>query len=302
MGRFEPILKYIPKKEAMHPMPHQPSPRFQKMQKYVDLYSDENIRHCKTINGSAVILTDCQIPFQDGEFMLKVLTLAKKWKIKQGISAGDFFNQDVFSVFIKNPEAPNWKQEADKAKRVANIMVDHIPEWLFLLGNHDVRMIRQLANQINHNDILRLSSMPTGCEADDFYYCIVMDKQGNQWRITHPKNLSTIPARVPQKLADKYAQNIVAGHGHLTGLVKSTSGMYTAIDSGVCCEPRLLEYASIRDSVRPCMNKGAVILKEDSKGIIRPWLLLPETDWEFLLGKSTLEAIENLTWYVEAES
>lgn len=296
MGRFNPIDKYKPKKNVASPMPHQSSPRFQPLQKYIDLYSDESIRHCRRLYGSVVIIADCQIPFQDGEFMLKVLTLANKWDIKQGISAGDFFNQDSFSVFIKNPQAPNWKTEAEKAKKVANIMVSLIPEWLFILGNHDARMVRQLANEIDHSDLLRLANMPVGCEADNFYYCIVVDGQGNEWRITHPKNSSAIPTKVPQRLADKYAQNIVAGHGHLTGLAQSINGKYTAIDNGVCCEPDLLEYVSIRDSIRPSMSKGAVILREDSKGIIKPWLLMPkETDWEFLLGKSTLEAIENLT-------
>jgi len=45
------------------------------------------------LHGSALVIMDCQIPYHDGEFMLKLLELAQLWGIKQGVSGGDFFNQ-----------------------------------------------------------------------------------------------------------------------------------------------------------------------------------------------------------------
>jgi len=225
---------------------------------------------------------DMQVPYQDGEFVLRMLELAKKWKVKQGISGGDFFNQAAFSIFTNDPMESIWKTEAEKAKEVATVMVKYVPDWTFIMGNHDALLLRKLAEQLDHKDLMRLASMPTRVEATDYYWCIVVDPQGNEWRITHPRNISMIPGRVPQRLAEKYHQNIVSGHGHLVGLSPDSSGEFLCIDCGICCDPLKLDYPTKRDSLRPVMAQGAVILKEVD-GKIYPYHILPQwADWDAL--------------------
>jgi len=232
------------------------------------------------LQGSAVILFDVQCPFQDGEFIYNVLTLASAWGIKQGISGGDFFNEGAFSLFLHRPEDTIWKEESKKATELIKVMLELVPEWMFILGNHDAFLLKKLAHQLDHEDLLRLVNAPNAVKATDYYWCLVLDSEGNKWRITHPRNVSVIHGRVPQRLSDKFGCNIIAGHGHLAGITYSQSGEYIAIDVGICCDPRRLDYAMERDNLRPIQNQGAVILRE-VKGKIYPYHLLPKfTDWE----------------------
>ncbi len=234
------------------------------------------------LRGSTVVISDVQIPFQDGEFLYKVLHLANKWGVKQGISAGDFFNQSAFSIFLHRPEDKLWKEEATAAQQVASVMLSLIPNWLFLLGNHDAFLLKTVAHQFGHDALMRLADMPTGIESSDYYWCIVEDGRGNEWRVTHPRNISVIHARVPQRLAARYQQNVIASHGHLIGMTPDDSGKFCCIDEGVCCDPLRLDYSMERDSTRPAMNQGAVILKE-TDGLLHPYLLHPKwTDFEAL--------------------
>jgi predicted phosphodiesterase len=248
------------------------------------LTSDRKVYNdAPVLNGSTLVIMDVQVPYQDGEFLYKVLRLARQWGIKQGISGGDFFNQSAFSWFQNKPKENIWKTEKEKARVVFTIMRFYIPKWLMILGNHDALLLKTVNHQLEHEDIFKLADITSGVTITDYYYCLVKDKLGNEWRISHPRNISVIPGRVPQALSEKYQQNIIAGHGHLAGVIPSKSGKFLCIDAGVCCDPLRLDYTQERDNTRPVMNKGAVILKE-VKGRIIPYHLTPEwTDWDAMM-------------------
>lgn len=253
------------------------------LQTLVKLRSDKpTYDKAPILRGSVLVLCDAQMPYQDGEFIYRMLELAQAWGIKRGISAGDFFNQAAFSFFMYPPEERVWHDEQKKAKEVAQALKTFIPKWTFLLGNHDAHILKQMFHQINHEDMGRLYDISRGFSFSDYWWCVVRDRKGNEWRISHPRNTSVVHGRVPTRLALKYQQNIVAGHGHLTGLSPDDSGKFLCIDVGVCCEPLKLDYTNERDSLRPRMNKGAVILKEVD-GRIYPYHIMPEwADWEAL--------------------
>lgn len=234
------------------------------------------------IRGSTLVLMDMQVPYQDGEFVLNVLKVAKAWDIKQGILGGDFFNMNAFSIFFTKPEDSIWHDEAQVAERIAGIMLRYVPKWMMVMGNHDCFLLKKLAHQLDCNDLLKLADMPVGYEASNYFWCLVEDRQGNKWRITHPRNISVIHGRVPQRLASKYQQNIISGHGHLAATSPDDSGNFYCADCGVCCDPERLDYSEERDSTRPRMNRGAVILKEVG-GRIYPYHIMPQwADWQAL--------------------
>jgi len=234
------------------------------------------------LSGSVLILMDMQIPFQDGDFIFHMLELAKSWGIKQGISGGDFFNEAAFSFFLHDPKEKVWQAEAEEARKIAEIMKKYVPRWTMILGNHDAFLLKRLEHQFGHQDLFYLARILNGFKATDYYWCIVKDKNGTEWRITHPRNASVIHGRVPERLALKYQQNIVSGHGHLAGWSPDDSGKFLCIDAGVCCDPLKLDYTQERDSIRPRMNEGAVILKEFD-GVIYPYHIMPDwADWDAL--------------------
>jgi len=261
---------------------HKPMSEEMKRRLCVLLSDKPSYTTAPAIQGSVVILMDVQIPFQDGEFILNVLDLADSWGVKQGISGGDFFNESAFSIFAHKPEDMIWAEEAEKAREVAEVMLKFIPQWTFLLGNHDAFLLKKLGHQFNHEALLRLAEMPRGCIATDYYWCLVKDAQGSEWRVSHPRSVSVLPTRVPARLADRYHQNIVSGHGHLAGVSCDFSGKHLCIDAGVACDISKLDYVMERDSVRPQPNQGAVILKE-VEGRFIPYHLMPQwIDWDAL--------------------
>lgn len=228
----------------------------------------------------SLIIFDTQIPFQDAGFLNKCLELAQAWGIKQGISGGDLLNMAAFSMFKEKPDVKIWAKERDAAIKTLEALHSFIPSWLFIMGNHEAFLIKSLAEQIGHEDILRLLDSPEGFKATDYYYCIVRFGKGPDWRVSHPRNISVIHGRIPQRLCEKFHCNIASGHGHLAGMTPDYSGKYVACDVGITCDPARLDYAALRDSVRPAMNKGALILQLGDDGYCYPYHLTPAIDWE----------------------
>ena len=235
------------------------------------------------IKESCLIIFDTQIPYQDADFLNNLLELASAWGIKQGISGGDLLNMAAFSMFKERPEDKIWRRERDVAIEVLRALHSHIPKWLLVLGNHEAFLIKTLAEQIGHDDILALVGSPEGFVATDYYYCLVK-LGGSIWRVTHPRNVSVISARVPYFLASKFGANIISGHGHLAGSIKSIGGDFEAIDAGITCDPQRLDYVGLRDSTRPAMCQGAVILRMGKDNKPHSYILTPGIDWEAYKG------------------
>ena len=227
------------------------------------------------LEGDVLGLFDLQFPFHDADFVNRCLDLAHAWGIRQGILGGDTLNQTAFSWFGHQPQ-DTWAEEAQTASDALLIMQQAVPGWLMLKGNHDAHLIKLLGEQIGMGDLLRLLGQPEGYTATDYYYCLANEV----WRFSHPRNISVIHGRVPAFLCDKYEMNIIAGHGHLVGMVPSKSGRWLAIDSGICCDPIRLDYNAMRDNTRPVMNQGAVLLRRGHDGCYHPHLVSPLwTDW-----------------------
>jgi len=234
----------------------------------------------RAIRESCLIIFDSQVPYHDAKFLNNLLDLAHTWGIKQGISGGDLLNMTAFSLFKENPEEKIWKREREEAIGVLEGLHSSIPKWLLIRGNHEAFLIKTLAEQIGHSDILKLLNSPEGFTATDYYYCKVL-LGGSTWRITHPRNISVIHGRIPQRLCEKYHSNIASGHGHLAGMTPDYSGKYIACDVGITCDPMRLDYASLRDTTRPAMCQGGLILME-SEGKCYPYHIYPNSDWQAL--------------------
>jgi hypothetical protein len=226
------------------------------------------------IEDDVLVTADEQMPFHDAEFIMRVLEVAHAWGIKHGISAGDTMNGTAFSKFGYKPADANWKEEVEITRKCLLAMHQAVPDWLLLMGNHTVHIIKQLNEQIGMCDIIKLLDRPKGIRGTDYYYCFV----NSTWRISHPRNISVIPGRVPSMLAAKFGMNVAAGHGHLVGIYPWNK--WVAVDIGICCDPLRLDYNAQRDNTRPAMQQGALILKHGNDGILRPHLLSPcWTDW-----------------------
>lgn len=232
------------------------------------------------IEGDVLIECDEQIPFHDAEFMNHILDLAYSWGIQQGISAGDAINMSAFSKFGHKPEDAMLETEILAAKGCLVSMHDAVPNWLVVQGNHTFQIIRYMNEQIKIDAVIALIEGRDGkmpyVQGTDYYYCMV----NGTWRVTHPRNISVLHAKVPGELCAKFGCNVAAGHGHLVGFHPSKCGKYLAVDVGICADPMRLDYYAQRDSTRPVMNQGALLLKQGAGGKFHPHLVSPLwTDW-----------------------
>lgn len=245
----------------------------------------EKFNKPEIIREPCLCIFDSQIPFHDADFLNRLLELAVDWGIRQGISGGDFFNMTAFSRFFENPSDKVWSKERNEAYQTCCAMHDAIRKWLMVKGNHDDFLLKKLEEQMDHEDILSLvdrrSGALSGFKATDYYYCEVRFG-GSVWRISHPRNVSVIHGRIPQRLCERYHCNVASGHGHLAGMSPDYSGKYLACDVGVTCDPMRLDYVSLRDSTRPAQCQGALILQQGDDGKCKPYHILPDADFQAL--------------------
>ena len=245
----------------------------------------EKFNKPEIIRDPCLVIFDSQIPFHDADFINRLLDLAADWGIRQGVSGGDLLNMTSFSRFYEKPLDKIWEKERSDAVGVLQALGDVIPHWCLVKGNHEDFLLKKLEEQIDHEAILALVDNRTGFlkgfTATDYYYCEVR-LGGTLWRITHPRNISVIHGRIPQRLCERYHCNVASGHGHLAGMTPDYSGKYMACDVGVTCDPLRLDYVSLRDSTRPAQCEGALILQLGDDNKCHPYHILPDADWAAL--------------------
>lgn len=228
--------------------------------------------------GDALVLPDPHVPYHDGRFISRCVSLARAWGIQQCVIDGDLFDFAALSKWKAN-ETEMLEVELEAGERFIDGLADSFQKILVLMGNHDERLRRVLDKRLTAERLMRLFTTKANVSMSGYHY-MTLTSGGQEWRITHPRNSSVIPVGVARRLADKHQQNIVAGHGHLWGQATSTSGRWIAIDSGMCGDPERIGYNMEEDNVRPAMVQGAVIVR-DSHG----WLLHPRyTDWNRLMN------------------
>lgn len=235
-------------------------------------------RYDKTprIEGDCLILCDLQIPFHDAGWCNRCIQLALLWKVPNLILAGDILDLNALKHFAPffahvtgdKPQLPpaTLEEELGQAAQVFDAFAC-FGKVLYISGGHELRLLRKLDSSLA---ISRLASMFTALpqlETSAYHRCEV----GKNWLISHPKNTSVIPGRVPFFLVRKFRKNVAIGHDHVWGQVQDDSGENIAISIGVCCDTKRLDYVALMDSTRPAVSQGALIIKRGY-----PWLLSPK--------------------------
>ena len=267
-----------------------------------------------TVEGDALVLPDCEIPFQHAEFMNRVIDLADAWKIKQVICAGDLLHMDTISGW-----EPSWKKGENKT------ILSDIDESKLL----EIALSLPKAKQQAIIDIIGESS---GVEGKDFsaemgfarkaltaldkcfdkFIWVLGNHEGRLLRaIQSPVNPSELlnlmkldegkweigpyyyailksggqefrithpksaADNAARSLAVQHHQHIIMGHSHKMMADWDPSGKFMAIQMGHCVDEKRLAYASQRDANRNAHKLGAVIVRDGYA-----WLLHEHTDWE----------------------
>lgn len=266
-----------------------------------------------TVEGDALILPDCEIPFHHADFMNRVIDLADAWKIRQVICAGDLLHMDSISGWEPNwapshnktilteedqqalldlaltlPKAKqqaiidlignsdrldgkDFSAEMGHARRTLKALDECFDSFVWVLGNHEGRLLRAIDSPVNPSELLNLMKLEEGKWIIAPYYYCILKSNGQTFRVTHPKSAANGAAR---GLAVQYHQHILMGHSHKMFMDWEPSGDFMAIQMGHLVDEERLAYCAQRDAGRDSHKLGAVIVRGGY-----PWLLHTNTDW-----------------------
>ena len=162
--------------------------------------------------------------------------------------------------------------EMHHARHVLNCLDDLFDSFVWVLGNHEGRLLRAINSPVQPTELLNLMKLEEGkWQIAPYYYCLLETSKGT-FRITHPKSAANGAAR---GLASQYFQHIVMGHSHKMFFDFDASGKYYAMQIGHCVDEMRLAYAAQRDAKRDSHKLGAVIVRDGY-----PYLLHEGLDWE----------------------
>lgn len=266
------------------------------------------------VNGDALILFDCHIPYHNADFINRCTDLAAAWGIKQLILGGDFTDQHAVNSFgaeFKISTQSNAEKvldllrasdipEADRGKLVKILeqsgmltpdaglsgemaftrqtlraLGSQFADIYCVIGNHDDRLLRRLDKDMTANDLLLFILGGTlGGWHIEPYYFCELVSSGEKYQIEHPRGAGPSEAA---GLAAKFGCHVLVGHSHLWQVGRDVSGRYWAIAAGHCSDEARMAYAATRHSRRAAHTNGAVIVRDGF-----PWVLTPETPFDLL--------------------
>lgn len=231
-----------------------------------------------TIEGDALILFDCHVPFHDSVWINRCIGLALHWGIKKLVLGGDILDMDALCAF-----APYFKEkqvdlgeEVQEAEEFFNAL-KCFEEILWFAGGHERRFLRRLMSALGMERLAKMIITLEQLRASSYHHCFVVSGR-KKIAIVHPKNLSRIPARVPTFLCRKFRLSVAGGHDHVWGITQDESGKDWTCSVGVSADPNRLSYVRLETNTRPEVTQGALIIRDGF-----PWLLHPRfTDFRAL--------------------
>ena len=236
------------------------------------------------IDGDVLILCDLHVPFHDATWCNKVIGLALLWGVPNLVLAGDILDlvalrhfAPYFAELGEKKVPDSLEEEFTQAGSVFDALAG-FEKILYISGGHELRLLRKLDRSVAVSRFAAMFTDLPQLEMSAYHKCEV----GNNWHISHPKNASVIPGRVPFFLVRKHRKNVAIGHDHVWGQVQDESGDNIAISIGVCCDPARLDYVALQDTTRPAVTQGALIIKRNY-----PWLLSPK--WSDIKALRTIK-------------
>jgi hypothetical protein len=208
-----------------------------------------------------------------------MLEVAEHWKIKNFLHAGDFFDQNQFSIFDTYQEdLVQWEDEIECARNVYLTLTKSFDDIRFFMGSHDLRfwkILNHSGKATNFNSAYKQAKIP---EENTSRYRYA--QLGSEWHITHPRNVIRINTAPALRLGAKYERSLVFGHGHWWGIYRDPSGRHYQVAPGCMTDQRKHAYTGLWDTSHDKWTPGFLVIVEGSK----PILFSHDSPWEVYLG------------------
>lgn len=265
------------------------------------------------IVGDALILNDMHVPYHDAHFVNMCIETAHAMGITKAILGGDVVEQSSFShwtadfpdassvvnseareelegiyldmadgdekerlrALLDKADAPEGvaAEEIREVKSVLRALAQNFDEVVWIMGNHEIRLIRMLERALPAQSMAELFGVDPKWKVSPYYWC-ELTSGGETYRITHPVNSAKGSSK---KLAPKYRAHIIMAHNHHFSMQTDPSGKYLAIEPGACVDFDRLPYEVQRDSSADLHVQGAMIVQGGFPYLLNEW-----TDWDLL--------------------
>lgn len=219
------------------------------------------------LEGDALIMADCHVPFHDADWCNRVITHGLKRGMKQLILAGDFIDWAAFGIYGRLA-AVEAHEEIAAARQFFECLQD-FEKVIVILGNHEMRLIRQLNYKLGAEELTPLFASHPGLIVTDYHWC-TLRSGGQTWRISHPKNAHMKPCSVATRIVAKYNCHVAIGHDHVCGAMLAEDAQHWAISTGVCLMPKKLDYITLVDNTRWQVAQGALIIRGGYPELLTP--------------------------------
>jgi len=215
-----------------------------------------------------VIMTDEHVPFHDADWCNRVIDIA----LKMGCTAvgipGDLVDFTAFSKWGRQ-ERVEAEDEIEAARSFLRALARSFKHVYYSGGNHEMRLPRITGNLLELRNVMEMFVSDENVELSDYHW-FELYSGGEKFYVEHPKPTSTVPARVPARLASIHLCHIIAAHGHQWGICRDVSGTFWSVDSGVCADPLKLAYITKVHNTRPQIHQGAVLVLDGVPILLSP--------------------------------
>jgi UDP-2,3-diacylglucosamine pyrophosphatase LpxH len=236
------------------------------------------------LHGDFVISSDWHIPYHNSDMADKLVKIAKKFKVKNHIIAGDFSDQNIVRKMLYGQHVTGLEVREDLEQtfcimaEAINTLLDWFDKIYLLTGNHDIYLLKVLQGNMKLDRFWKMIGVSPKEFNKRFFvsahpFCAVNDT----WHITHPATYSRIPMTVARSISTKYRKSVMSAHGHQFGLSTDISGRDICIDTGGLFDYTRMGYKWHSDTTHPQWVGGFVMLKNN-----KPYLFSElTTDWGF---------------------
>jgi VCBS repeat-containing protein len=245
---------------------------------------DDKYRHFNVVNlgtplvlsGDFMIIGDIHVPTTDYDFAGLVSRVAVKNNIKRLVIGGDTFNMDAFSLYDTIVAQPTFVQERDAARILFKNWLEWFDEIYIIMGNHDRRLQRWTAGQLDEKDIFGMITTNEKVRISNYGYLTINTKAQYPWRVTHSKNYSVNQLTVANELANKFQCNIISHHEHHLAIGWDRWKRFVLVNNGGLFDQSQLAYVILDDGKLPGMTNGFTMLKNGCASLFGKY---PFSDW-----------------------
>ena len=191
-----------------------------------------------------MVLADVHLPRHDEDLLADAFTRAEEERVEAIVFLGDLMDMPMFSAWGRDDMSDNFERELDICEAIIRCAVQAAGVVYWSRGNHEVRLLRKMEQQISMSHLARLVGVTDLINSSQLVVSDNpnLDAFGGSWMLTHPAVYGRQPLVAPGKLATRYQQNIISAHAHHWAQGLDETSKFQVIESGGLFKPEYFQY------------------------------------------------------------